>query len=122
MQIQVNTDHTIEGHEALADQIRGVVENTQSRMSDRITRVEVHLTDESGPKSRANNKRCMIEARLEGRQPIAVTDEAATVDLAVNGAADKLARLIEHTLGKLHDERTHRTDPPAAEATFSDQS
>jgi hypothetical protein len=25
MQIQVNTDHTIEGHEALADQIRGVV-------------------------------------------------------------------------------------------------
>ena len=29
----------------------------------------------------------MMEARLEGRQPIAVTDEAATVDLAVNGAA-----------------------------------
>jgi ribosome-associated translation inhibitor RaiA len=122
MQIQVNTDHTIEGHEALADQIRGVVENALSRMSDRITRVEVHLTDESGPKSRANNKRCMMEARLEGRQPIAVTDEAATVDLAVNGAADKLARLIGHTLGKLHDERTHRTDPPPAEPTFSDQS
>jgi ribosome-associated translation inhibitor RaiA len=122
MQIQVNTDHTIEGHEALADQIRGVVENALSRMSDRITRVEVHLTDESGPKSRANNKRCMMEARLEGRQPIAVTDEAATVDVAVNGAADKLARLIEHTLGKLHDERTRRTDPPAAETTLSDQS
>src|SRR5208283_696104 len=88
MQIQVNTDHTIEGHEALADQIRGVVENALSRMSDHITRVEVHLTDESGPKSRENNKRCMTEARLEGRQPIAVTDEAATVDLAVDGAAD----------------------------------
>jgi ribosome-associated translation inhibitor RaiA len=122
MQIQVNTDHTIEGHEALADQIRGVVENALSRMSDRITRVEVHLTDESGPKSRANNKRCMMEARLEGRQPIAVTDEAATVDLAVNGAADKLARLIEHTLGKLHDQRNHRTAPRPPEPTFSDQS
>ena len=115
MQIQVNTDHTIEGHEALADRIRGVVENALSRMGDRITRVEVHLTDESGPKSRANNKRCMMEARLEGRQPIAVTDEAATVDLAVDGAADKLARLIEHTLGKLHDEQTHRTDPPLSD-------
>jgi ribosome-associated translation inhibitor RaiA len=102
MQIQVNTDHTIEGHEALAAQIRGVVESALSRMSDHITRVEVHLTDESGPKSRENNKRCMMEARLEGHQPIAVTDEAATVDLAVDGAADKLARLIEHTLGKLH--------------------
>jgi ribosome-associated translation inhibitor RaiA len=122
IQIQVNTDHTIEGHEALADQIRGVVETALSRMSDGITRVEVHLTDESGPKSRENNKRCMMEARPEGRQPIAVTDVATTVDLAVNGAADKLARLIEHTLGRLHDERTHRSDPPRAEPTFSDQS
>jgi ribosome-associated translation inhibitor RaiA len=122
VQIQVNTDHTIEGHEALADQIRGVVENALSRVSDHITRVEVHLIDESGPKSRDNNKRCMMEARLEGRQPIAVTDEAATADLAVNGAADKLARMIEHTLGKLHDQRTHRPDSLRQESTSPDQS
>jgi ribosome-associated translation inhibitor RaiA len=122
MHIQVNTDHTIEGHEALATHIRGVVENALSRMSDHITRVEVHLTDENSSKSGTNDKRCMMEARLEGRQPIAVTDEATTVDLAVNGAADKLARLIEHTLGKLHDQRTHRTDPPPREPTVSDQS
>ena len=64
MQIQVNTDHTIEGHEALAAQIRGVVENALSRVSDHITRVEVHLTDERGPKSGKNDKRCMMEARL----------------------------------------------------------
>jgi ribosome-associated translation inhibitor RaiA len=122
MQIQVNTDHTIEGHEALADQIRGVVENALSRMSDHITRVEVYLTDERGPKSGKNDKRCIMEARLEGRQPIAVTDEASTLDLAVNGAADRLARLIGHTLGKLHDQRNQRTDPPPPEPTFSDQS
>jgi ribosome-associated translation inhibitor RaiA len=48
----------------------------------------------------------MMEARLAGRQPIAVTEEAATLDLAVDGAADKLARLIEHTLGKLHDSKS----------------
>jgi hypothetical protein len=53
----------------------------------------------------------MMEARLEGRQPVAVADEAATVDLAVDGAAAKLARLVEHTLGKLKDLRNHRTDP-----------
>ena len=122
MHIQVNTDHTIEGHEALAARIRGVVENALSRVSDHIMRVEVHLTDESGPKSRENNKRCMMEARLEGHQPIAVTDEASTVNLAVDGAAEKLARLIEHTLGKLRDERTHGTDPLRHEPTFSDQS
>ena len=43
----------------------------------------------------------MMEARLEGRQPIAVTNEAATVDRAVDGAADKLNRLIESTLGRV---------------------
>ncbi len=122
MQIQVNTDHTIEGHEALAARIRGIVESALSRMSDHITRVEVHLTDERGPKSGKNDKRCMMEARLEGRKPIAVTDESSTLELAVDGAADKLARLIEHTLGKLHDQRTHRTDPPPREPTFSGQS
>jgi hypothetical protein len=30
MQVQVNTDHTIEGREALAARIRGVVENALS--------------------------------------------------------------------------------------------
>jgi ribosome-associated translation inhibitor RaiA len=122
MQIQVNTDHTIEGHEALAGRIRGVVEDALSGMSDHITRVEVHLTDERGPKRGKNDKRCMMEARLEGRPPIAVTDEASTLELAVDGAADKLARLIEHTLGKLHDQRTHKTDSPPHELKFSNRS
>jgi hypothetical protein len=36
------------------------------------------------------------------------------VDHAVDGAADKLARLIESTLGRLRDQESHRTDPPPA--------
>ena len=99
MQIQINTDHNIKGHEALAAQVRGVVESALSHLSDHITRVEVHLSDESSHKSTQNDKRCMMEARLEGRQPIAVTDEEDTVVQAVDGAAGKLARLIESTLG-----------------------
>jgi ribosome-associated translation inhibitor RaiA len=112
MQIQFNTDHNIEGHEALAAQVRGVVENALSRISDHITRVEVHLSDDSSHKSSQNHKRCMMEARLEGHQPIAVIHHAATLDQAVDGAADKLARLIESTLGRLREEKSHRTDPP----------
>jgi len=106
----------------LAARIRGVVESALRRMSDHITRVEVHVTDERGPKRGKNDKRCMMEARLEGQQPVAVTDEASTLDLAVNGAADKLARLIEHTLGKLHDQRAHRTDSAPHDPAFPDQS
>jgi ribosome-associated translation inhibitor RaiA len=113
MQIQINTDHNIEGHQALAAQVSGVVENTLARFSDHITRVEVHLSDENIHKNdKKTDKRCMMEARLEGRQPIAVTHWAATLDQSVDGAADKLARLIESTLDRLHDQKRHRTDPP----------
>jgi sigma 54 modulation/S30EA-like ribosomal protein len=112
MQIQVNTDHNIKGHEVFTTQVRGVVESTLARFSDRITRVEAHLSDENSHKSGQNDKRCMLEARLEGRQPIAVTHQAATLDEAVRGAADKMARLIESTVGRLRDQKTRRTDPP----------
>jgi ribosome-associated translation inhibitor RaiA len=74
--------------------------------------VEVHLSDENSHKSGQMDKRCVMEARLEGRQPSAATHQAATLDLAIDGAADKLARMIESTLGRLHEQRKHQTDPP----------
>ena len=43
----------------------------------------------------------MIDARIEGRQPTAVTHAAATLDGAAKGAADKLKRSLESTLGRL---------------------
>jgi len=46
MQIQINTGHNIEGHEALSAHVSDVVKNALARLSDHITRVEVHLTDE----------------------------------------------------------------------------
>jgi ribosome-associated translation inhibitor RaiA len=113
MQVQVRTDHNIEGHEALADQVRGVVEDALSEFSDRVTSVDVHLSNQNSEQQDGNDSlRCMIEARLEGRQPIAVTDQAATLDDAIDGAADKLAHLIDHTLGRQEHQEDHRTDPP----------
>ncbi len=101
MLIQVNTDHNIEGHEELVAQVEAVVEAALSRFGDRITRVEVHISDENGAKSGGNDKRCMMEARLEHRRPTSVTNHATTVDDAVSGAADKLQRSLESTLGRL---------------------
>ena len=112
MQIQINTGHNIEVHEALAAEVSGIVESALSRFSDHITRVEVHLSDENSKKKVGHDAmRCMLEARLEGRQPIAVTHHATTLDKAVDGAADKLARLIEHTFGRQREQQSHRTDP-----------
>lgn len=117
MQIKINTGHNIEGREALDAHLSGVVESALSRFSEHITRVEIHLTDENGRKSGQDDKRCVMEARLQSRPPIAVTHHAATLHQAVAGAADKLTRLIESTLGRLHDHRSHAAEqsPPEAE-------
>jgi ribosome-associated translation inhibitor RaiA len=105
MHIQINTDSSIEGREELASQVKGVVEGALSRFSDRITRVEVHLSDQNSDSSGQDDKRCMMEARLAGRQPTAVTHHAESLVDAVVGAADKLNRSLESTLERLKDVR-----------------
>ena len=105
MLIQVNTDSNIEGDNALAQEVETVVRETLDRFSEHITRVEVHLSDEnSADKAGANDKRCLLEARLAGRQPVAVSDQAPTVAQAVAGAADKMKRMMVSTLGRLEDQ------------------
>lgn len=105
MLIQINTDHNVEGREKLAEYVQGVVEETLGRFAGDITRVEVHLSDQNTDKGGQDDKRCVMEARLQGRDPIAVSDDAATLGQAVDGAAQKLKRSVESTLDRL---RSHR--------------
>jgi len=104
MQIQVNTDSRVEGSEKLSAYLRGVVEKALSHYSDRITRVEVHLSDQKAGKRAPGGKRCMMEARLTGRSPTAVTHDAESLDHAIDGAAIKIQRAIESELGRLRDQ------------------
>jgi hypothetical protein len=103
MMIQVNTDHHVTGDAALAERVEASVEQALHRFRDDITRVEVHLGDENSLKSGANDKRCMMEARVEGLRPMAVTHHAATVDEAIEGAAGKMKSALESTLGRLRE-------------------
>ena len=113
MQIQIHTDHNIAGRSALADRFSSVVEEALSRFSDRLTHVDVYLSDQNSDRKGGNDDmQCTIEARLEGHQPLAVTDRATTLNQAVDGAAEKVALSIEHTLGRLEHQASHRTDPP----------
>ncbi len=101
MQIRVSTDSSIEGHAELVAQVEQIVGRALDRYSGQITRVEVHLSDENRLKGGGDDKRCLIEARLEGRQPLAVTHHAGTLDHAVEGASGKLHKLIDNTIGRL---------------------
>lgn len=97
MQILVNTDRHIDG----TDEVEAVVQKSLSRYEDRITRVEVFFRDEnSGEKFGDDDKRCIIEARLAGLQPITVSHQGSSLERALGGAADKLQKTLKRTLGR----------------------
>lgn len=112
MQVQFNADESLEGREGLRQHAEEVVRRVLSRFGEQITRVEVHVSDVNGSKSGENDKRCLMEARLAGRQPIAVTELASSVHQALDGAAHKLKRSVDTAIGKVAD---RRPSPPAAE-------
>jgi hypothetical protein len=103
MLIQVHTDNNIHRRGETVRLVHSSVEGTVGRFRERITRVEAHLSDTNSHKSKGDDIRCVLEARLAGLQPIAVSHQAATIEQAVTEAADKLERLIESTLGRLQD-------------------
>lgn len=101
MQIQVNTDDNIPGFDGLTQDVQTQVEAVLGRFSGQITRVEVHLSDTNAAKAGGADKRCMMEIRLAGQQPLAVTHMAANLPEAYRGAAEKAKSRVESTLGKL---------------------
>ncbi len=121
MQIKVNTDTTIEHHASLDDHVQTVVGAALNRFGEQISRVEVHLSDKNSQKSADGDNRCLMEARVAGYQPIAVSDHAATLHQAIAGAADKLKRAIDSALGRLNDSKRHTPAPVAVEAEAEEE-
>ena len=102
MQIQINTDHNIPGRESLSRWMEGELQDALGRFADRITRIEAHLGDEnSTTKSGARDKRCLLEVRLTGQQPIVASHQAPEVNQAVAGAIDKMIKQLDSHLGRL---------------------
>jgi hypothetical protein len=101
MQIQINTDHTIRENEASREEFIKLIRIEFKKFSQHITRIEVHLTDENGNKNGQMDKKCLMEARIEGRQPIAVTSHSNTEALALEGAIEKLKHSLDSILGAL---------------------
>ncbi|ABV37179.1 conserved hypothetical protein [Shewanella sediminis HAW-EB3] len=101
MQIQVNTDKNISGREALAQSVEDVLRSDLSSFSDHITRIEVHLSDEdSSAKSGMTDKRCLLEVRLAGEHPIAISEQAETIEEAVADASQQMVNMLETELVK----------------------
>ena len=120
MQINVNTDKTIDHTPGLDEHVQTVVGAAVQRFGEQITRIEVHLSDENSEKSVDGGSLCTLEARVTGYKPVAVSNHAATLHQAINGASDKLKRAIDSALGRLHDKNLHEK-PQIAEEALSEQ-
>ena len=107
MQIQVNSNHTMHTGESFERWAVTTLNESLSRFKDDITRIEVHMSDENADKVSGDQKRCMMEARLANREPVAVNHHGATQDEAIRGATHRLIHALDHKYGKL-DRHQHR--------------
>ena len=107
MQFQFNSDSSVMGTENVATRIEEMMRDKLARFEDRLTRVEVHVSDENAHKHGADDKACTIEARPRGGRPIGVTEHASKVDDAARKAANTMAQRLERVLGR---EARHKHD------------
>ena len=121
MRVQVNTDGNVTGPERLVAQVTADVEAALGRFSDGITRIEVHLSDESAGRSTGADKRCMLEARPAGRSPVAVTSHGQSIGEAVDGAIGKLTPLLDTEFGRRNHRKGTATirNGPSSEGTVT---
>lgn len=105
MHVQLNTDNVITGGADLTQTVHTLVENALGRFDEEITRVEVHLNDVNSHKSGAADIRCMLEARIAGHDPVAVTDHAPDIEQAGRGASGKLQRALDSVVGRRRETR-----------------
>jgi ribosome-associated translation inhibitor RaiA len=129
MKVQVNTSNDVENKETLDRWASDYLHEHLARFEQDLTSVEVQMTDENhAARGGGLDKRCMMEARVNGRNaPLAVTHFAEDQNMAFRGAAAKLVHALEHSFGKL-DRKEHRVrdtirrDPEVLEAVVPPQS
>jgi ribosomal subunit interface protein len=121
MNIQVNTDHNIQGSSELNSYVEGVLSEAFERFDGAITRIEVHLSDENAGKSGTNDKRCLLEARVSHHSPVVVSHHADTVHQAIDGASHKLLMSLDKMVGKLTDHTSPKSFVAAEETETEEE-
>ena len=100
MQIHVHTDAHCEGGAERHAHVGDMLDQVLGRFAGQLSRIDAHLSrDNAKPREADASLRCRLEARLDGCAPLQVSHHAALTAQAVRGAADKLVRLLESSLG-----------------------
>lgn len=111
MEININTDNTIDRHQGLDERVRSNVESSIGRFGEHVRRVDVHLSNENSQKHEDGSNYCMMEARVSGYAPVVVHAHAQNLDMSISQAADKLKRALDSALGRLNDKKLREPLP-----------
>ncbi len=109
MEIHVNTDTNVDVNEKRTEQIDAQVTDGLARFEDRLTRVDVHLSNESAGRSTGEDFRCLIEACPAGIAPIVVTHHAETLTEALSGAMKRIEAQLTSTFERREGRETRAT-------------
>ncbi|MFZ2340645.1 MAG: ribosome-associated translation inhibitor RaiA [Bacteroidales bacterium] len=101
MKIQLNSDKNIQVSEKLEAFVSEKINRSLKRFDNKITRIEVHLSDQNAGKSGADDMQCRIEARIKDLQPVTVTARNSTKEKALGDAIDKIKAALDSAMGKL---------------------
>jgi ribosomal subunit interface protein len=103
MKIQFNTDKNIQGTENTEAFVSESIKSKLKHFSDKISRIEVHFSDQNAQKAGTDDIQCKIEARIEGVQPILASGKSNTKEKALNSAIDKIKVALDKVIGKMKD-------------------
>lgn len=96
MQIAIQT-HGFPLTGALEKHVQDRLRFTFSRVADRVRRVRITLSDINGPRGGVD-KRCLIEARLDGIPSVVIQDIQSDLYIAIDRAAGRAARSVMRRL------------------------
>lgn len=95
MEIKINTDNHIDGHQRFIDNFTNELEQSLKRFENYVTRYEVYFSDENGDKNTPDDKKCVIEARVKHKNIERVSHNASEVHQSFEGAVRKMKAVLD---------------------------
>ena len=96
MNVQINSLN-MQHSSALRDHVVAQLERSLRSVRDRITRIVVRFHDDNGPRG-GTDKRCTVEVRLAGVEPLLAEQRHADVFRAAAGAVTRVRRAVRRRI------------------------
>lgn len=106
MLFQFNSDNHVQCDAAVETRVRTLVDARLRNVQQKISRVEVHVGEINGPRGGVD-KRCAVELRPKGLDPITASETAETIELAAAGATDKALTAFQRVIGRTTTRKGH---------------